>query len=167
MPEGMNSNTFRTLEFEAIRALVLSHAGSAAGQARVQALAPQTEIGAVRAALSRTTEGTAVLRTLGRQPYHDLPDIAAALQEARVEGTYLEPLALADVAAFIEGGTEIGRRVAQAEGAPGLARLAAGVAEASDVAAAIHRAILPAGEVADDASPRLSEIRRTLARLKS
>jgi DNA mismatch repair protein MutS2 len=167
MPEGMNSNTFRTLEFEAIRALVLSHAGSAAGQARVQALAPQTEIGAVRAALSRTTEGTAVLRTLGRQPYHDLPDIAAALQEARVDGTYLEPLALSDVAAFIEGGTEIGRRVAQAEGAPQLARLASGVAEASDVAAAIRRAILPAGEVADDASPRLSEIRRTLARLKS
>ena len=35
------------------------------------------------------------------------------------------------------------------------------------MAAAIRRAILPAGEVADDASPRLSEIRRTLARLRS
>ncbi len=110
----MNSNTFRTLEFEAIRALVLSHAGSAAGQDRVQALTPHTETGAVRAALSRTTEGTAVLRALGRQPYHDLPDIAPALQEAGVAGTFLEPLALSDVA-----------------------------------------------------SPRLGEIRRTLARLKS
>ena len=51
-PGGMNSNTFRTLEFEAIRALVLSHAGSAAGQARVEALTPHTEPGAVRAASS-------------------------------------------------------------------------------------------------------------------
>src|SRR5258706_13738167 len=82
----MNSNTFRTLEFEAIRALVLSHAGSAAGQDRVQALTPHTETGAVRAALSPTTEGTGVLRVLGRQPYHDLPHIAPALQEAGVAG---------------------------------------------------------------------------------
>jgi DNA mismatch repair protein MutS2 len=163
----MNSNTFRTLEFEAIRALVLSHAGSAAGKARAEALAPHTETGAVRAALSRTTEGTALLRTLGRQPYHDLPDVEPALQEARVEGLFLEPLALSDVASFIEGAVEIGRHVAQAEGAPELASLGAGIADASEVAAAIRRAILPAGNVADDASPRLSEIRRTLARLRS
>src|SRR5205823_2384666 len=31
----------------------------------------------------------------------------------------------------------------------------------------IRRAILPAGEVADDASPRLAEIRRALLRLKA
>ena len=99
----MNSNTFRTLEFEAIRALVLSHAGSAAGKARAEALTPHTETGAVRAALSRTTEGTVVLRTLGRQPYHDLPDVETALGQARVEGLFLEPLALTDVAAFIDG----------------------------------------------------------------
>ncbi len=163
----MNSNTFRTLEFEAIRALVLSHAGSAAGQDRVQALTPHTETGAVRAALSRTTEGTAVLRALGRQPYHDLPDIAPALQEAGVAGTFLEPLALSDVASFIEGSIEIGQRVARAEGAPELARLAAGVSDESETASAIRRAILPGGEVADNASPRLSEIRRTLTRLKA
>jgi DNA mismatch repair protein MutS2 len=163
----MNSNTFRTLEFEAIRALVLSHAGSAAGRARVEALTPHTEPGAVRAALSRTTEGTAVLRALGRQPYHDLPDIAPALQEAGVSGTFLEPLALSDVASFIEGAIEIGRRVARAEGAPALAQLASGVSDESEIASAIRRAILPGGEVADNASPRLAEIRRTLARLKS
>ncbi len=163
----MNSNTFRTLEFEAIRALVLSHAGSAAGQDRVQALTPHTETGAVRAALSRTTEGTVVLRVLGRQPYHDLPHIAPALQEAGVAGTFLEPLALSDVASFIEGAIEIGQRVARAEGAPELARLAAGVSDESEVASAIRRAILPGGDVADNASPRLSEIRRTLTRLKS
>ena len=166
-PGGMNSNTFRTLEFEAIRALVLSHAGSAAGQARVEALTPHTEPGAVRAALSRTTEGTAVLRTLGRQPYHDLPDIAPGLQEAGVSGTFLEPLALSDVASFIEGAIEIGRRVARAEGAPELAQRASGVSDETEIASAIRRAILPGGEVADNASPRLAEIRRTLARLKS
>ncbi|HEV7783808.1 MAG TPA: hypothetical protein VGQ28_00645, partial [Thermoanaerobaculia bacterium] len=109
------------MEFEAIRALVLSHAGSAAGKARAEALTPHTETGAVRAALSRTTEGTVVLRTLGRQPYHDLPDVGTALGQARVEGLFLEPLALTDVAAFIEGALDISRQVAGAEGAPELA----------------------------------------------
>src|SRR5258706_12694749 len=87
----MNSNTFRTLEFEAIRALVLSHAGSAAGQDRVQALTPHTGTGAVRAALSRTTEGTVGLRVLGRQPYHDLPHIPPALQAAGLAGPFSGP----------------------------------------------------------------------------
>ncbi|HEU0108545.1 MAG TPA: endonuclease MutS2, partial [Vicinamibacteria bacterium] len=108
-----------------------------------------------------------MLRVLGRQPYHDLPHIAPALQEAGVAGTFLEPLALSDVASFIEGAIEIGQRVARAEGAPELARLAAGVSDESEVASAIRRAILPGGDVADNASPRLSEIRRTLTRLKS
>ncbi|HYU42225.1 MAG TPA: Smr/MutS family protein [Vicinamibacteria bacterium] len=108
-----------------------------------------------------------MLRALGRQPYHDLPDIAPALQEAGVAGTFLEPLALSDVASFIEGSIEIGQRVARAEGAPELARLAAGVSDESETASAIRRAILPGGEVADNASPRLSEIRRTLTRLKA
>src|SRR5438105_3665938 len=163
----MNSNTFRTLEFDAIRALVLSHAGSAPGRARVSALSPHTDPAAVRAALSRTTEGAVLLRAPGSQPYHDLPDVSAALAVARVEGAHLEPLALADLASFIEGAVEIGRRVAGAEGAPELSRLASGVADASALAAAIRRAILPSGEVADDASPRLAEVRRTLVRLKA
>src|SRR5262249_60236431 len=110
MPEGMNSNPFRPLAFAAIRALVLSHTGSVTGKVRVQALGPQTEPGAVRAALSLTSEGTVALRTLGRQPYHDLPDIAPALAEARVEGTFLEPPALADVASVLQGALEAGRR---------------------------------------------------------
>ncbi len=38
----VNSNTYRTLEFETIRALVLSHVGSASGRAQIEALAPHT-----------------------------------------------------------------------------------------------------------------------------
>jgi DNA mismatch repair protein MutS2 len=45
--------------------------------------------------------------------------------------------------------------------------LASHVSDESEIASAIRRAILPGGEVADNASPRLAEIRRTLARLKS
>ena len=109
----------------------------------------------------------ALLQAAGRQPYHDLPDLGPILRAARVAGVHLEPRALLDVASFVEGGVEIARRVARAERAPRLARRAAEVKDASEVAAAIRRAILPSGEVADDATPRLAEIRRGLARLRA
>jgi DNA mismatch repair protein MutS2 len=109
----------------------------------------------------------ALLRVVGRQPYLDLPDPAAALAGARVRGTHLEPRILADLASFIEGGVEITRRVARVDGTPRLSRLASEVQDTGDVAAAIRRALLPSGEVADDASPKLADIRRTLLRLRS
>jgi DNA mismatch repair protein MutS2 len=122
--------------------------------------------GEVRERQETTAEGVALVDEAGRQPYHDLPDLAPLLSEARVAGAHLEPRALMDVASFIEGGVEVARTVARAERAPRLARRAAEVGDTTDVAAAIRRAILPSGEVADDASPRLAEIRRGLARLR-
>jgi DNA mismatch repair protein MutS2 len=163
----LNGNSFRTLEFDAIRALVLSYAGSAAGQQRLHRLEPSTDVSEVRARLLRTREAVALLRTPGRQPYHDLPDIAEILAAARVEGLNLEPRQLLDVASFIDGGVEIARSVARSEGAPGLAQRASQVPAMHDLSAAIGRAILPSGEVSDDASPRLAEIRRTLTRLRA
>ena len=90
-----------------------------------RALTPHTETGAVRAALCRTTEGTvrpprarppAVPRPAGRRP--------SSCPRRAGEGLHLEPLALLDVASFIDGAIEIARRVAPAEGAPELSRLA-------------------------------------------
>jgi DNA mismatch repair protein MutS2 len=116
--------------------------------------------------LALTSEACGLLETLGRQPYHDLPDPSEALAVARVRGERLGPAALRDVASFIEGAVEIASRVAVAERAPRLAREAAGLGDTRAVAGAIRRAILPSGEVADDASPRLAELRRRLLRLR-
>ena len=126
-----------------------------------------TDAGEVREALARTTEGVTLLQRLSRQPYHDLPDVLELLPTARVEGMYLEPRELSDVASFIEGGMEIASRVARVEGAPRLAAQASRVADATPLAGAIRRAVLPSGEVADDASPKLAETRRGLVRLKA
>jgi DNA mismatch repair protein MutS2 len=166
-PTRVNANSLSALEFERIRALLLQQAGSAEGLARLGSLQPQTDPAVVREALARTGEGVALLRALGRQPYHDLPDPAEALAVARARGAHLEPRALADLASFIEGGVEIARRVARSEDAPRLAGLASGAPDSTEVAAAVRRALLPSGEVSDDASPRLAEVRRTLVRLKA
>jgi DNA mismatch repair protein MutS2 len=155
-PTRLNANSLKVLEFERIRTLLLQQAGSVEGQVRLQALRPHTDPAAVREALARTSEGVALLRAVGRQPYHDLPNPAEALAAARVRGTHLDTRTLADLASFIEGGVEICRRVARVEATPHLAGLASAVQDTSDVALAIRRALLPSGEVADDASPRLA-----------
>jgi DNA mismatch repair protein MutS2 len=162
----LNANSLKTLEFDRILALLLQQVGSAQGRERIEKLSPLREAPEVRAALARTSEGVALLQAFGRQPYHDLPDPRGALAGARVRGSFLEPRQLADLASFVEGGVEIAKRVARFEGAPGLARLASQVADTTPVAVAIRRALLPSGEVADDASPKLADLRRTLARLK-
>ncbi|HSB61980.1 MAG TPA: endonuclease MutS2, partial [Vicinamibacteria bacterium] len=108
-----------------------------------------------------------LLRALGRQPYHDLPDVTETLAASRVSGLHLEPRALLDVASFVEGGAEIAQRVGAADGVPGLSHLASGIRDAGAVAAAIRHAILGSGEVSDDASPQLAETRRALLRLKA
>jgi DNA mismatch repair protein MutS2 len=163
----LNGNTSRVLEFEKIRALLLSHAGSVPGKTRIAALVPFTDAQDVREALARTGQAVRLLQAPGRQPYHDLPDPSEALASARVEGLHLEPGALLDMASFLEGAREIGRAVSLAEAAPELSSRAAEIGDFSDLAAQLRRAILPSGEVADDASPRLSEIRRATARLRA
>ena len=134
---------------------------------RLEGLEPLTEPAAAREALARTTEGRQLIDEVGRQPYHDLPDPAAALAGARVGGAQLEPRELLDLASFIQGGVEIVHRVSQSdEETPRLARLASEASDTSELAAILRRALLPTGEVADDASPRLADTRRTLARLR-
>jgi len=110
----LNGNTFRALEFDRIRALLLMQAGSVQGRARLDALMPSAHAGEVREALARTGEGVVLLRAPGRQPYHDLPDLTEALAAARLKGNHLEPRVLLDVASFIEGAFEIARRVTDA-----------------------------------------------------
>jgi DNA mismatch repair protein MutS2 len=164
----LNGHTFRALEFDRLRELLRQQAGSAAGRVRLEALEPLTEPEAVREALARTGEARRLLETLGAQPYHDLPDPAATLAGARVRGSHLEPRALLDLASFIDGGLEIVRAVARSdEKAPRLARLASGAKDTADVSAPLRRALLPTGEVADDASPKLADARRALARLRT
>jgi len=163
----VNAPSLRNLEFDKVVSLVAQMAGSTRGRSRLEGLRPGTDPAQVRRALVETSEAVRLLAQIGRQPYHDLPDVAEILPQARMAGFHLEPLALMDVASFIDGGVEIAFRAARVEGAPGLAGRAALVRDTTEVAEAIRRAILPSGEVADHASSKLAELRRTLLRLRS
>jgi DNA mismatch repair protein MutS2 len=164
---GVNRHTLRALEYETVRARLAEKAGSRPGREQALALAPETDPDRVRLAVGMSTEGAALLSALGSQGYHTLPDVSEILPMVAVPGLHLEARALLEAASFIEGASEIALRVAGFGGAPRLAALAASVKDLRPLAAEIHRAILPTGEVSDDASPRLREARRALARLRN
>src|SRR5688572_23906147 len=157
----MNPNTFRTLELESVRRWLVSYAGSTLGKARLAGLTPLTDADAVREGLLTTTEARAVVESAGRQPYHDLPDVSASLTRAGWEGFALEPRELLDIGSFAEGATGIGRALTGVEHFR-IASRAQRIADFGLLAANLRRSLLPSGEVADDASPRLAEIRRSL-----
>jgi DNA mismatch repair protein MutS2 len=163
----MNRHAFRTLEFDAVRRWLATYAGSDGGRQRLSALEPLRAPADVREALATTSEARRALESLGQQPYHDLPEVAAMLPKASWRGFALEPRELLDVASFAEGATEIGRSLRGADVAPRIARRAQRLADFQVLSQRLRRALLPSGEVADDASPRLAEIRRALGRLKS
>src|SRR4029079_17958357 len=165
--DPLNGNSFRILEFDLIRALLLNQAGSVAGKERLRTLAPETTPETVRAALGLTTEAAVVLRTAGAQPYHDLPDMGEVVPASRVEGLHLEPAVLADVASFIEGASEISACVARIEAAPRLARRASEVKDPRDIAGASPHAIFTSRDAGGHASPKLAETRRAIVRLKA
>ena len=166
---SLNGNTFRTLEFEAD-----PHTSCWAMPALRRAGAPR----ASRSARSRGKRcaapwtGRAEAVRPARSDWAASPTTTFPTSDEPAGGpsrgaSTSSPRALLDVASFIEGSGEIARRVAAARQRPPSPPAPLRWPTAGDLSAAIRRAILPSGEVADDASPRLSELRRSLLRLKA
>jgi DNA mismatch repair protein MutS2 len=161
----MQAAALRALEFDRIREVLSREALTPLGRARARALAPAIEAGEVVAAL-RLTSAAAAFTQGGGSLAVDAPDglldILAALE---IEDQPLDPLALVGLARFLGSVARIARAMDHAD--PLLADLAARTASFEDEAAAIARAIDPGGDVNDDASPALAEIRDTLRRQRA
>jgi DNA mismatch repair protein MutS2 len=163
----MHSGVLRTLEFDRIREVLAREAFTPLGRARALALEPAVEPDEVRRRLDLTQEAASLLKGAGRiglDAPEDLEAILASLTEDDQEP--LAPLALLGLARFT-GSVATTATAVRAHGGPGLRALVAAVPDFSDEIAAIARAILPSGEVSDDASPALREIRDGLRRQRA
>jgi DNA mismatch repair protein MutS2 len=163
----MHSGVLRTLEFDRIREVLAREAFTPLGRARALALEPAVEPDEVRRRLDLTQEAASLLKGAGRiglDAPEDLEAILASLTEDDQEP--LAPPALLGLARFT-GSVATTATAVRAHGGPGLRALVAAVPDFSDEIAAIARAILPSGEVSDDASPALREIRDGLRRQRA
>ncbi|HET9358713.1 MAG TPA: hypothetical protein VFO58_03140, partial [Vicinamibacterales bacterium] len=163
----MHAGALRTLEFDRIVSLVSGLAVTPTGRERLAALHPATDASLIVAAQRATSEGTRFLASHPGFPLRAPSDLESILEALALDGRALEPMRLLGLSGYLES-IESSRGAIVKVGAafPILSRQVEGVASFSDEIADVRRKIEPSGDIADHASPALSQIRDRLRRQK-
>lgn len=165
---AMRRETLEALEYGALLDRLARHAQSPLGRDRALALAPLTDVAAIRAEVGRTTEAVRYLDTVGRFGLGGLAEPEELLGRLRVSGVVLDAGELLDVARYIQSGLELRDAFSEiADEFPLLSALALALPDLSRPLAEIRSKILPTGEVDESASPELRRIRREISRLRN
>jgi DNA mismatch repair protein MutS2 len=163
----MHAGALRALEFDRIVEAVRRFALTPPGDARLARLEPQTEPRAVQTALAGTSETVRFLADnhISLQAPADLDVLLGALG---VEGRALEATHLLALAAFLASIESTCSAIRRARGAwPILRRVADNAAAFDAEIADVRRKIDAAGEVIDDASPELRNLRDRLRKQRT
>jgi DNA mismatch repair protein MutS2 len=165
--ESVNAHALEALEFDRIRDLLTARAASVPGRERAAALAPIDDLAPLQRMLARVAEIHDLQIEAVGWPGFAFPDARPAVRRARLEGHVLEAPELRDVARVLDLADRV-RRFFADEGKrrryPELSGAAQRLLEEREFPARIERALDPAGEVRDDASPQLRTVRRGLRR---
>jgi len=155
------------LEFDKLREILRRYTTCAPGRRAVEQLAPATQLARLETAFALTREAIAYLRAGSELGFGALADPEAWLARLDAPGAVLSPAELLDAASLLDtiAGLKQSFR-AEAARFPLLAERAAALADFRHLAAAIRRAVLPNGEISDDASTELKRIRASLARTR-
>jgi DNA mismatch repair protein MutS2 len=162
----MHPGTLRALEFSRVLEALASFALTPLGAERAGELTPSVTTAAVQAALAETSEGVYLLDRHPQFPLRAPADFAETLADLAAPDGPLEPLrllGLADALDSIDQARTVIRREPR-QALPRLGTLADSLASFANETRAVRKAIDGAGEVADDASPALRDIRDRLRR---
>jgi DNA mismatch repair protein MutS2 len=163
------------LEFDRLRDLLRQQTTCAPGRRAANALAFSEDRTALEAAFALIAEAIAYLASGSEVGFGSLADPAAWLAELEapvavlIPAMLLDAASLADTASALRATFRENERTASGPAArqfPLLAARATSVADLRADAAAIRRAVLPNGEISDDASPGLKRIRADMARTR-
>jgi DNA mismatch repair protein MutS2 len=156
----LDERTQRTLEFAKIREMLSTRAATVLGREICEALTPSTDFLEVQHRLAETGEARRLYMGGRSIPLGGIHDLRASVQRS-IRGGMLEPADLLDVADTAASGRRLKRFLQENESdAPILAAIANMIGGFTNLEAEIRRAITEHGEVADDASPALVQIRR-------
>jgi DNA mismatch repair protein MutS2 len=163
----MHAGALRALEFDRIVAVVSGLAVTPTGQARLAELHPVADAPRVIALQRATTEGTRFLNDHPGFPLRAPSDLEEILDALAMEGRALESLRLLKLGDYLES-IEQSRQAIRKVGSafPILSQQVDAVASFGSEIADVRRKIEPSGDVADNASPALAQIRDRLRRQK-
>jgi DNA mismatch repair protein MutS2 len=162
----MQPTVLRALEFDRIREALAREASTVLGRQRALELVPETTIETVGHRLELTREAVAFEKASGSLAVDASEDLADVLAHLEIADDPLAPLELLGLARFVSSvGTVVDR--IRSSASPLLAAMVAGVTSFDDEVAGVRRAIQPSGDVDDNASPALREIRDGLRRQRA
>ncbi len=154
----MNEQTFKTLEYDKIKALLRDCAVSGLGKRLVDELRPATEARAIEQMLRETTETRAILEAAGHIPLHGLSDVTEHMERVS-RGAVLEPAALLALADLLRGCRKIKQFMARfREIAPQVSAYAGSITDLPELEEEIELSI-ENNRVSSAASPRLAKVR--------
>ena len=162
----MHPAVLRALEFERIREALAREASTSLGQDRALSLDPATGLTEVRHRLDLTREATSFVKASGSLALDGPDDLPEILGHLEIAEQPLAPLQLLGLARFVASVMAAVSRIRDAH-SPLLSELVVSVRAFDQEVAAVRRAIQPSGDVADDASPALRDIREGLRRHRS
>ena len=163
------------LEFDRLRELLRRQTTCAPGRHAIDALVFSTDRAALDAGFALIAEAIAYRRDAGEMGFGSVPDPETWLAELGSPASVLIPplllavASLADTVAslretFRSSSSDISRNL------PGkfplLTARATAIADLRPLATAIRRAVLPNGEISDDATPELKRIRANMGRTR-
>lgn len=161
----MNEKVLHTLEYTKIINLLTQKASSQPGRDMCQALAPMTDLEAIRLAQQETSDALSMLFAKGSTSFGGNQNVAMALRSLEI-GSTLSASELLKIAGLLDNVNRIkayGRGPKDEEKETSLTDYFRGLEPLTSLAGEINRCILSEEEIADDASPGLKHVRRSIA----
>ena len=165
----MNEKALRVLEYSKIIEMLTEHATTPLGKAQCASLVPSDDRDEISRNLKETTDAVSRLFQKGSISFSGARDIRPSISRLAV-GSSLSISELLSVSSLLTAAARAknyGRRDVQEEERDSLDDLFDSIAPLSPLNREIERCILSEEEIADDASPGLHRVRRSMASTKA
>ena len=160
----MNQKVLHTLEFDKIIELLTEKATSEPGRALCRALTPSVDLSEINTAQQETSDALSMLLTKGSTSFGSNRDLSFAIKSLEI-GSALSMHELLGIATFLQNTARVktyGRKTKEEEPDTSLTSYFEFLEPMTKVSEEIARCILSEDEIADDASPKLKSIRRSM-----
>ena len=160
----MNQKVLSTLEYTKIIELLTQKADSAPGKKLCNELLPSTDLEEITANQKQTADALTRLFQVGSTSFGSNSDLGFSIRSLEI-GTTLSILELMKIAAVLDNVARIktyGKKDRDDAPDDSLSELFGQLTPLTQVANEINRCILSEEEIADDASPKLKSIRRSM-----
>ncbi len=161
----MDRHTFEILELDQLLELLARHVQTPMGRSSALGLRPRTQSTAIDRALDLTAECVRFLDSGERFGLSGIEDPEPSLARLQIQGSILEPNRILELEHLVAIGVslrDLFRDPKERAEFPGLSGITGGVPDLGRMLAEIKGKVLPGGEIDDDASRELRDLRHQI-----